>query len=84
MINENEIPDAFFVANDIMALGVLDALRESSIAIPEATKVIGFDNIEMASWPTYSLTTWAQPINEMVDQTVSLFNVGNRGVHRFC
>ncbi|AMQ04690.1 LacI family DNA-binding transcriptional regulator [Sporosarcina psychrophila] len=70
VINENGIPDSFFVANDIMALGVLDALRESSIAIPEATKVIGFDNIEMASWPTYSLTTWAQPINEMVNQTV--------------
>ena len=65
-----DIPDAFFVANDIMALGVLDGLRESSISIPTATKVIGFDNIEMASWSTYSLTTWGQPIEEMVNQTV--------------
>lgn len=71
VIKETDMPDAFFVANDIMALGVLDALRESSIAIPEATKVIGFDDIEMASWSTYNLTTWGQPIEEMVNHTVT-------------
>ena len=71
LLKENNIPDAIFVANDIMALGVLDGLRESSIFIPTDTKVIGFDNIEMASWPTYSLTTWGQPIEEMVNQTVT-------------
>jgi DNA-binding LacI/PurR family transcriptional regulator len=70
IIKIKNIPSAIFVANDIMALGVLDALRESSISIPSATKVIGFDNIEMSSWPTYNLTTWEQPINDMVKQTV--------------
>ena len=68
LLAEKKIPAAFFVANDIMALGVLDALRESSIAIPTETKVVGFDNIEMASWPTYNLTTWEQPITEMVNK----------------
>jgi DNA-binding LacI/PurR family transcriptional regulator len=71
LINENNMPDAFFVANDIMALGVLDALRENLISVPADIKVIGFDNIEMASWPTYNLTTWVQPINRMVNQTVA-------------
>lgn len=33
-------------------------------------KVVGFDNIEMSAWPSYSLTTWEQPINEMVNVTV--------------
>lgn len=70
IILENQLPDAFFVANDIMALGVVDALKDNNIAIPNETKVIGFDNIEMAAWPTYSLTTWEQPITEMVDETV--------------
>lgn len=71
IINEENIPSAFFVANDIMALGVLDALRERSILVPTKTLVIGFDNIEMSAWPTYNLTTWEQPIHEMVEQTVS-------------
>ena len=70
IIAEKKIPAGFFVANDIMALGVIDALRKSSIQIPTDTKVIGFDNIEMAAWPTYNLTTWEQPIIDMIEQTV--------------
>lgn len=70
IIAEKQIPDGIFVANDIMALGVVDALKESSIRIPAETKVVGFDNIEMTSWPTYNLTTWEQPITKMVEQTV--------------
>ena len=54
-----------------MALGVVDALRENSIMIPAETKIVGFDNIEMASWPTYNLTTWEQPITKMVEHTVN-------------
>ncbi|WP_313894051.1 LacI family DNA-binding transcriptional regulator [Psychrobacillus sp.] len=70
IVEKKQVPAGFFVANDIMALGVVDALRENAISIPLETKVIGFDNIEMASWPTYNLTTWEQPINEMVEKTV--------------
>jgi DNA-binding LacI/PurR family transcriptional regulator len=70
IIKNGNIPSAFFVANDIMALGVLDALRENSILVPSVTKVVGFDNIDMAGWPIYSLTTWEQPISEMVEETV--------------
>jgi DNA-binding LacI/PurR family transcriptional regulator len=70
IIKNGEIPSAFFVANDIMALGVLDALREHSIIVPADTKVVGFDNIDMAAWPVYNLTTWEQPISEMVEKTV--------------
>lgn len=69
LIQKNEIPSAFFVGNDIMALGVMDALRKHSVSIPETTKIIGFDNIEMAKWPAYELTTWEQPIEEMVKHT---------------
>lgn len=75
IIKIKNIPSAIFVANDIMALGVIDALRESSISIPSDIKVIGFDNIEMSSWPTYNLTTWEQPINDMVNQTVKYLMV---------
>ncbi|MDN7244500.1 LacI family DNA-binding transcriptional regulator [Planococcus shenhongbingii] len=71
IIGKESLPAAFFVANDIMALGVLDALKNSGIKIPEDTKVIGFDNIDMASWPAYQLTTWEQPIEKMVETTVA-------------
>ncbi|ANU27675.1 LacI family DNA-binding transcriptional regulator [Planococcus versutus] len=71
IIKNNTLPSAFFVANDIMALGVLDALRKHAIQVPQQVKVIGFDNISMSSWPAYELTTWEQPIEEMVEATVN-------------
>ena len=71
ILSEGELPSAVFAANDIMALGVMDAFRKQGVKIPEQTKVIGFDNIEMASWPAYELTTWEQPIEKMVDETVN-------------
>ncbi|WP_158541070.1 LacI family DNA-binding transcriptional regulator [Sporosarcina sp. BI001-red] len=71
ILEEMRVPSAFFVANDIMALGVIDALRKNNVRIPQDTKVVGFDNIDMASWPAYELTTWEQPIKEMVEETVN-------------
>ncbi|WP_223634257.1 LacI family DNA-binding transcriptional regulator [Planococcus sp. 4-30] len=71
IIENGRLPTAFFVANDIMALGVLDALRKKRIQVPKQVKVIGFDNIDMASWPAYELTTWEQPIEKMVEETVA-------------
>lgn len=72
MIESGHRPEAIFGANDITAIGALDALKEKNIAVPEETIVIGFDNIKMANWPSYNLTTWMQPIEEMVDNTIDL------------
>ncbi len=64
-------PDAIFAANDIMALGALDALRiKLGLRVPDEVSVIGFDDIAAASWPSYSLTTFRQPINRMVEETL--------------
>ncbi|MDN5708554.1 MAG: LacI family DNA-binding transcriptional regulator [Planococcus sp. (in: firmicutes)] len=71
ILGDGAVPSAVFAANDIMALGVMDAFRKQGVKIPEQAKVIGFDNIEMASWPAYELTTWEQPIEKMVDETVN-------------
>ncbi|HVY52621.1 MAG TPA: LacI family DNA-binding transcriptional regulator [Devosia sp.] len=38
------VPDAVFCGNDIIARGVLDALRERGRAVPEDVAVVGFDN----------------------------------------
>ncbi|MFC3884496.1 LacI family DNA-binding transcriptional regulator [Bacillus songklensis] len=63
-------PDAIFCANDIMALGAIDAAKSLEVSIPEDVSVMGFDDITMASWPPYSLTTWQQPVDEMIKATI--------------
>ena len=40
--------------------------------IPGDVSVIGYDDVKIASWSSYDLTTVRQPINNMVDKTVSL------------
>lgn len=66
-----EKPDAIYFASDILALGGMDALRrEKGISIPDDIVVAGFDDIEMASWPNYDLTTYKQPISKLVAETI--------------
>ncbi len=49
--------DGIFVYNDLMALGVIKALKELKIKIPEEVKVIGYDDISYSSFICPSLTT---------------------------
>ncbi len=65
-----ERPDAIFFASDILALGGLDALKREGAAGDIAA--VGFDDIPMASWPGYALTTYRQPIDAIVSKTVEL------------
>jgi LacI family transcriptional regulator len=53
-------PTAIFAANDLMALGAMQALRERGIRIPEDMAVVGFDDIPAASLVHPGLTTISQ------------------------
>ncbi|HEV7344891.1 MAG TPA: LacI family DNA-binding transcriptional regulator [Devosia sp.] len=46
---EQSPPDAIFCGNDQIARGVVDALRERGVAVPEQVSVIGFDNWEIVA-----------------------------------
>jgi len=65
-------PDAVFVGNDHMAFAVMDVLRsELKLDVPVDVSVVGYDDVPLASWPAYDLTTLRQPSNRMVEATVS-------------
>lgn len=59
-------PDAVMCISDILALGVMDALREAGLHIPRDISVVGFDGIAEGARPPYRLTTVRQPIEAMV------------------
>ena len=67
--------DALVCANDAMAIGAMTALRESGICVPDDVSVLGFDDIAMAAWPAFSLTTMRNPIPELVDAVVRLLDL---------
>ena len=53
-------PTAIFAANDLMAIGVMQGLRDRGISIPREIAVAGFDDISAAKLVTPALTTVAQ------------------------
>jgi DNA-binding LacI/PurR family transcriptional regulator len=65
-------PDAVFVGNDHMAFAVMDVLRfELGLRVPDDVSVVGYDDVPLASWPAYDLTTMRQPVNRMIEATVT-------------
>jgi LacI family transcriptional regulator len=57
--------DAVVAANDLMAIGVIEGLRASGKRVPEDVSVIGFDDMEEASFSSPTLTTVRQPLQEV-------------------
>ncbi len=73
MIEKRAVPQAIFCANDLMALGALDALRKSTLyRVPQDVLVAGFDNVPEASWRSYDLTTVVQDSQAMVREAMAV------------
>lgn len=58
-------PTAVFAANDAMAIGVLCALREGGVRVPEDIALAGFDDIPVARYVLPALTTVHVAIDEL-------------------
>lgn len=58
-------PTAIFAANDISALGVLSAIRDAGLRVPDDLSIVGFDDIPLAAQVHPPLTTVRQPMQQM-------------------
>ena len=66
-------PDAIFCGTDYMAIATIEVARfEFGLKIGRELGVIGFGDIEQASWPSFDLTTYSQPVSIMVQKVVDL------------
>ncbi len=58
-------PTAVFAANNLMTMGMLKAVREKGVRIPEDLSVIGFDDMPWLTLITPPMTTVGQPVYKM-------------------
>ncbi len=65
MLRGGSRPTAIFAANDVIALGVMEAAEELGFSIPQDLSLVGYDDISYAALPRIQLTTVAQPTYEM-------------------
>ena len=83
LIRRGKLPTAIAAANDMMAIGVMEALYHDGYRVPEDVSVIGCDDIDFAGFPQISLTTIAQPGYEIGRRAAKmLFQEKERGQNR--
>lgn len=70
MLNREELPTAIVIANDMMALGVMQELHERGFHVPEDISIVGFDDIAFASLCNPLLTTVRLPRTELGSKAV--------------
>lgn len=75
-------PDAIFAINDFMAMGVMKALREMHVRIPEDVSVAGCDDLIFSQLMAVPLSTVQQPVEQMCERSVkSLVSMIEHGEH---
>ncbi|WP_395026442.1 LacI family DNA-binding transcriptional regulator [Comamonas odontotermitis] len=65
-------PSAVLACNDLMAMGALRAVHEYGLQVPQDVAVVGYDDIELASYTQPPLSTVAQPVKAMAHQALAL------------
>jgi LacI family transcriptional regulator len=79
LLSRSTRPTAMIAANNLMALGVIEAARERGLRIPEDLAVVGVDDPFWAPYLEPPLTTIAQPVREMATTAMQLLAERTRG-----
>ena len=72
LLAANDPPTAVFCANDFVAVGMLNRALELGVAVPDDLAVVGFDDLDVAGWPAFGLTTVHNPLEEMARRAAAM------------
>ena len=64
-LDMSDPPDAIFATSDLIAFGVMDAMKDNRISVPDQISVVGFGNIRMSNLVEPKLTTIEKPLHKM-------------------
>ena len=72
LLADGPLPDAVLCGADIIALGLLSALHEAGVVVPDDVLVTGYDDIGFAALSNPALTTVRQPVEQLGREAVTL------------
>ena len=72
LLAARERPTAMLCANDVVAIGAINAAHALGLRVPEDVSITGFDDIAMAAWEVFRLTTVRQDLRRMAETAADL------------
>lgn len=76
LLQQDEIPTAVMCSNDMTAIGVLHAVLDAGLRVPEDISVIGFDDVHIAQFTYPPLTTIRMSCRDLANGAVSILCSG--------
>jgi DNA-binding LacI/PurR family transcriptional regulator len=67
--------DALFCGDDLLAAGAYDVIRHTLKRTIPAVGIIGFDDIQMAGWPSYNLTTIRSHVDQVIGHAIDMLQL---------
>jgi LacI family transcriptional regulator len=65
LLDLEDPPTVLICANDVVALGALNAAAQRGVSVPDSMSIVGFDDLPTSSWPLVQLTTVAYDLAAM-------------------
>lgn len=72
LLDGDQPPTVILCANDVVALGALNAAAELEIAVPEQVSIVGFDDLPEARWALVRLSTVGYNLDRMSREAADL------------
>lgn len=73
LLKRKNPPDALFCTNDLLALAALQvAEAEFGLRPGKDISIVGFDNVPIAKWPCFGLSSYSQPLGEIVARVIEI------------
>ncbi|WOO39041.1 LacI family DNA-binding transcriptional regulator [Anaerocolumna sp. AGMB13020] len=79
ILKENPDTDGIFASSDLIAAQVIQVCAKMKISIPDQLKIVGFDDVYLASLTTPRITTIHQPVREMAQMAIELVIAAGEG-----
>ena len=71
LLNDRKL-EAIFCGDDLICMGAMDGARAAGLSVPQDIGFLGFNDMAMARWAPYNLTTIRQPIDDIILRSVEL------------
>lgn len=76
LLMRQPICDVVICANDLMAVGVLDAARALGLVVPDDIAVVGHDGVDLGNWDCHRLTTITTDRAGVCDAVAEIIEMG--------